>query len=112
MVKPEFTENKKSAKFMYISGIPTKFTKSEDDQKRIVQTLCKKLRIVVAAKEIEKIYKNGTNVIVRFNGMEMRDKFIEIANGTEIRTNEVCDDEKPKLIHFGKYIVPGLSKAD
>lgn len=109
------TESKKSAQYLSISGIPNKFIKSEDDQQQMFRKLCNKFEFFLSDEDIDKVYKNRTKLIVKFNQIETRNRFIDSAKETVIWTNDVCElnnDEKPKRIFTDKYIVPGLKSHD
>lgn len=109
------TENRKSAQYLSISGIPKRFTTREDDQLQMFRKLCEILEFPLPNEVNYRVYTNRAKLIVKFDQIETRNRFIDSAKEIVIWTNDVCelkDDEKPKRIVIDKYIVPGLRSHD
>lgn len=103
----------KLAKFACISGIPNKFLmNNEESQREILRKLCEKSGSDVKYEDINRIYKNGTKLIVKFERAETRDMFFETMKKTKIWTNDIFElkmNEKPKQIFVGPHIIAGLT---
>lgn len=100
------------AKFVCISGIPNEFlTNNEESQREILRKLCEKSGSDVKYEDINRIYKNGSKLIVKFEREEIRDMFFDTMNRMKIWTKDIFELEKngiPKEIVVGPHVIPGL----
>lgn len=109
----EDKKQSKLAQFACISGIPNKFLiNNEGSQREILRKLCEKSGSDVKYEDINRIYKNGTKLIVKFERAETRDMFFETMKRTKIWTKDIFELEKneiPKEIDVGPHVIAGLT---
>lgn len=104
-MKTKTTGNRKLAQYLSINGIPNKFITSEGEQRQIFQKISEKLRFPLSFNDIDKVFKNGAKIMVKFNKIDLRNMFIDRANVIKIWTNDVCKlntNEDPKQIIIRK----------
>lgn len=102
----------KLGKFLSISGIPEQYLANEDNLRSIFRSLCEKLELTLLHEDIEKIYQNGNELIVKFERPELRDLVLESAQNTLISSKEVCEldaNERPTKITIQARVIPGLT---